>query len=365
MRRMDNRGDFIQRLGLDVSINILNLLDDPSDLVRACAVSRSWNRFVIENSLCKQLCLKLYPEVSSVTHVIEVENLIEPVKVSAGGSPDWERLKRDNRVYAFFAQGLTPLIKKGCITEPISASSTDNYPDESIQNTLEPEDRIESGASYWSSKGETDPNVPEILTYKLVAQLCVVTEIQVQPFQAYFQYGFPIYSSKAVRFRLGCSRHPLELDDDIREDMLIHHRWSDDDFIWTYTSPEFPVAQENELQKFKLPEAVLCIGGILQVELLGRVQKQEIDGLYYICVSHVQAVGRPLSSPFDIDMLDSSGKCTLKYNPETLCCQSSTQLLEGEADTPSRLRTFTTRLLQLLGNGPVGNNELDEEPPVL
>lgn len=138
---------------------------------------------VIENSLCKQLCLKLYPEVSSVTHVIEVENLIEPVKVSAGGSPDWERLKRDNRVYAFFAQGLTPLIKKGCITEPISASSTDNYPDESIQNTLEPEDRIESGASYWSSKGETDPNVPEILTYKLVAQLCVVTEIQVQPFQ--------------------------------------------------------------------------------------------------------------------------------------------------------------------------------------
>ena len=104
---------------------------------------------VIENSLCKQLCLKLYPEVSSVTHVIEVENLIEPVKVSAGGSPDWERLKRDNRVYAFFAQGLTPLIKKGCITEPISASSTDNYPDESIQNTLEPEDRIESGASYW------------------------------------------------------------------------------------------------------------------------------------------------------------------------------------------------------------------------
>lgn len=45
MRRMDSRGDFIQRLGLDISINILNLLDDPSDLVRACAVSRSWSRF--------------------------------------------------------------------------------------------------------------------------------------------------------------------------------------------------------------------------------------------------------------------------------------------------------------------------------
>ncbi|KAK7845691.1 f-box protein [Quercus suber] len=393
MRRMDNRGDFIQRLGLDISINILNQLDEPSDLVHACAVSRSWSRFAL---------LEIVSELSSVTHVIEVENLIEPVKVSAGGSPEWERLRRDNRVYAFIAQGLTPWIKEDCIIEPISASSTDNYPDESIQNTLEPKDRIELRASYWSSKGESDPNVPEILTYKLVAQLCVVTEIQVQPFQAYFQYGFPIYSSRAVRFRLGYSRHPLEFDDDIREDMLIHHRWSDDDFIWTYTSPEFPVAQvsctvayivctvayivqserwrnlrpvcfnaniaiepltcayihgfslENELQKFKLPEAVLCIGGILQVELLGRVQKQEIDGLYYICVSHVQVVGRPLSSPFDIDMLDSSGKCTLKYNPKTLCCHSSTQLPEGEADTPSRLRTFTTRLLQLLGNGPVG-----------
>jgi hypothetical protein len=126
------------------------------------------------------------------------------------------------------------------------------------------------------------------------------------------------------------------------------------------------------LQKFKLPEAVLCIGGILQVELLGRVQKQEMDGLYYIwsvshcfkappklgcyfhlfvhssyhcfasfsflhnqvvfvclfvsyfllimfwcSVSHVQVVGRPLSSPFDIEINNSSGKCTLKYNPET------------------------------------------------
>lgn len=40
--------------------------------------------------------------------------------------------------------------------------------------------------------------------------------------------------------------------------------------------------QENILQKFKLPEPVLCIGGILQVELLGRVQRQQLDGLYYI-----------------------------------------------------------------------------------
>lgn len=40
--------------------------------------------------------------------------------------------------------------------------------------------------------------------------------------------------------------------------------------------------QENCLQNFRLPEPVLCIGGILQIELLGRVQRQEMDNLYYI-----------------------------------------------------------------------------------
>lgn len=43
--------------------------------------------------------------------------------------------------------------------------------------------------------------------------------------------------------------------------------------------------QENVLQKFELPELALCVGGFLLVELLGRVQKQEIDGLYYIWYS--------------------------------------------------------------------------------
>ena len=36
------------------------------------------------------------------------------------------------------------------------------------------------------------------------------------------------------------------------------------------------------MQKFTLPEPVLCIGGILQIELLGRAQREESDGLFYI-----------------------------------------------------------------------------------
>lgn len=45
MRKMDNRSDFLQRLGPDMSIEVFDHLDDPSDLVRASSVSNSWHRF--------------------------------------------------------------------------------------------------------------------------------------------------------------------------------------------------------------------------------------------------------------------------------------------------------------------------------
>ncbi|KAL7214350.1 hypothetical protein ACSBR1_026710 [Camellia fascicularis] len=326
---MEGCGDFLQWLGPDMSMNILMCLKDPPDLVRVCSVSSSWRRFVIENSLSKQLCLRLFPEISSLAHVIEVENMIEPIEVKPDNSMEWECLKRDHRVYAFLARGLTSFVRKDCISEAIFASSTDNYPEESIQNTLEPGDRVEQRASYWSSKGESDPTVPEILDYKLIAELCVITEIHVQPFQAYFQLGFPIYSAKAVRFRMGRPRSSMEIGSDFRDEFEAGRESPDYAFEWTYTSPEFPMAQENCLQKFKLPEPVLCIGGILQVELLGRVQRQELDGLFYICISHVQVVGRPLSSGFDVDIHGPSGRCTLKYYHGAEHCQSPTRAPDG------------------------------------
>ncbi|KAG5542513.1 hypothetical protein RHGRI_022150 [Rhododendron griersonianum] len=36
-----------------------------------------------------------------------------------------------------------------------------------------------------------------------------------------------------------------------------------------------PKIMENRLQKFKLPEPILCIGGIVQVELLGRCRNKK------------------------------------------------------------------------------------------
>ncbi|GMP70148.1 hypothetical protein CsSME_00029120 [Camellia sinensis var. sinensis] len=216
---MEGCGDFLQWLGPDTSMNILMCLKDPSDLIRVCSVSSSWRRF---------------------------------------------------------ARGLTSFVRKDCLSEAIFASSTDNYPEESIQNTLEPSDRVEQRASYWSSEGESDPTVPEILDYKLISKLCLITEIHVQPFQA-----------RAVRFRMGRPRSSMEIGSDFRDEFEAGRESPDYAFEWTYTSPEFPMAQENCLQKFKLPEPVLCIGGILQVELLGRVQRQELDGLFYIWLQHL------------------------------------------------------------------------------
>lgn len=139
---------------------------------------------VIANGLFKQLCLKMFPEISN----IEVKSEIEPVVVGPNICTEWEHLKRDNRVYAFLAGGLS-VTGKECIADAICASSTDNYPEESILNTLEANDVVEHRASYWSSKGESDPTVPETLVYKLLAKLCVITEIHVQPFQGESRYS--------------------------------------------------------------------------------------------------------------------------------------------------------------------------------
>ncbi|XP_039065624.1 F-box protein At4g00755-like isoform X2 [Hibiscus syriacus] len=343
---MDDCGDFIQLLGPDVSMNILMNLVDPCDLVRVCLVSSSWHRFVIENGLFKQLCVKLFPEISGVVHTIEANDLIYPAEFKEHDRSKSECQRRNHRVYAFLSRALNLFVRKDCISKAIAASSTDNYPEESIHNTLEPLDRIDNKALYWSSEGRSDPSISESLLYKLMAKMCLVTEIHVQPFQAYFQYDFPIYSSKAVRFRMGHLRVPEELQSKMADGSTYSHKLADNKFIWTYTSPEFPMAQENCLQKFKLPEPVLCIGGILQVELLGRVQRQEMDGLYYICISHVQAVGRPLLPRFDIEMLDSTGRCALKYMPETEKCMLSSASPVRENGSSSRLRSFTARLIR-------------------
>lgn len=234
---------------------------------------------------------------------IEADSLPETKAAGSSTDKEWRSLEREHTVYSYLSRFLvSPMPRKNCIEKAVCASSTDRYPYEIIENTLVAGDTEDWMISYWSSKGEVDPQVPETLTYKLDSSLCVVDEIKINPFKAIFHDGAPIYSAKNVRFRMGYSSYTHEKD-------VTHHN----DYVWLYVSPQYPMAQENILQSFKLPRPVICIGGIVQIELIGRVQKCEIDDLYYIGISYVQVAGLPLSRVFDVGILESSGNLILKY----------------------------------------------------
>jgi len=303
----------VDRLDSGLAGRIFNYLDEPMDLAFLTAVSRSCRRIVVESRCFKDLCIRICPEVSSFNSVMEED------KKSIFGGPSsskdfaWTNLNMEHRVYGKLAHELIkPPVEKTCICGHICASSTDNYPRESVIFTLDPRIKKNGRPSYWSSKGESSRDVSETLTYRLHKKLSVVHEVKIRPFQAYFQRGTPIYSANAVRFRFGYSISSPGIKSSVMDGSMSSDISPCEDYVWTYISQEYPMLQEDELQSFKLPRPVLCIGDILQVELLGRVQRQEIDQLYYICVCHVYVVGRPLSS-ITFEVQGQPGQYILKY----------------------------------------------------
>ena len=82
---------------------------------------------------------------------------------------------------------------------------------------------------------------------------------------AYFQRGSPIYSAKSVRFRMGHPKSPNDLGSRLLGDPLPS---ADDTFIWTYTSPEFPMAQVCSSTTFCIFFGCVGVGSGLR-ELLG------------------------------------------------------------------------------------------------
>lgn len=127
----------------------------------------------------------MFPQLSRASYVVEMSKHGEKENEEVGSSysMEWQALEKEYRAYAFLARSSMSFPVGDCIREAIEASSTDNFPEESIANTLEPRDIIGGRASYWSSKGQSNPGIPETLTYNLVAQICVITEISVHPFQ--------------------------------------------------------------------------------------------------------------------------------------------------------------------------------------
>lgn len=359
---MEFRWDFLDSLDPDVSSKILMSLDDPADIVRASSVSRTWRDFVITNGICKHLCLKLFPQLSGIARVVDVSIRQEKgADVGCSRFIEWEHLKKEHKVFVSLARGLTSSEVGECLSDAIGASSTDNYPEEGVHNTLESRDRIGRRASYWSSSGQSNLEVPERLTYKLISECCIITEINIQPFQAFFQANCPIYSAKVVRFRMGYRI----LSDDTEEDFADKEgpRFAEENFVWTYTTQEFPMVQENHLQNFKLPEPVLCLGGFLQIELLGRVQKQEMDGLFYICMAHVQVMGRSLFPVFGVESLEPSGRFTLMYNPHAQYfspCHEDTEEISLRPEMVQRHVRGWEQILNML-RGTLGVEVYDSE----
>lgn len=98
---------------------------------------------------------------------------------------EWEIPERDHKAYIGLLRAVarSNAFLKDCIESAISASSTDNPLNESIINTLNPRDRLSNGASYWSSKGQLDPQVPETLAYKIKDGIWSIVEVDVQPFE--------------------------------------------------------------------------------------------------------------------------------------------------------------------------------------
>ncbi|GLJ37091.1 hypothetical protein SUGI_0751730 [Cryptomeria japonica] len=303
----------LEQLDWGAATNIVRRLDEPADIARFAAVSKSCRRMVVESRCIKELFSRKFPEVSMFDSVAE-DKMSTDVRPGSSQDSEWKNLKRENKIYFVLAREVSrPPVEASCIHESICASSTDNYPQETIANTLDPVHKEAERPSYWSSKGESNSEVPETLTYALHSNLCVVHEVKIRPFRAYFQRGDPIYSANAVRFRFGYSSSSPESNTLKSDRLMSSSQFVSEDYIWTYVSPIYQMEQEDELQTFKLPRPVLCIGGILQVELLGRVQKQEMDGLYYICICLVYVVGRPLSF-FNLEVLGEPRKFILKHS---------------------------------------------------
>ena len=234
------------------------------------------------------------------------------------------------------AEGGPGSAEETLIARAVEATSTD-HPEESVHNVLSLETRVLNSffkLCYWSSKGSESPMASDALVFKLKNPLTAVSSIQIRPFEAHFQRGSPIYAPMFVRFSFGDGRCETK---DLGEEESEEPRGEYSNSVgaasssggllgWNWTSKLYPMEQVHALQEFKL-SPTLCCGGYVRVELLGRTQRQEVDNLYYVCLSYVKVLGRPVKDfgvikKFDCDELPKGWEAgeedcnpTLVYGP--------------------------------------------------
>ncbi|XP_018460644.2 F-box protein At4g00755-like isoform X1 [Raphanus sativus] len=234
----------------ELDLKIFSLLG-PSDLMRACLVSRSWCRFVSGNPFMRDI----------VREMVDVAN----TRVTFSNEhPD----------YALLIRALKYAPRINCLSEAVKASShhhVDVY--DNISNTVH--DYMLAGP--WMSRGRSDPSEgTEWLMYKLT-ELSLVGSIKIYLEPTYPSLPVsPVYGARSVRFIFG----------DMNEEGV---------FTTTFATPFFPMTQ-NRCQKFSLRKPLICIRKFLVVEFHEPVISS--DGLYHMGVSYIHVKGRDLGSSF-------------------------------------------------------------------
>ncbi|KAL4857055.1 F-box protein [Chlorella vulgaris] len=215
-----------------------------------------------------------------------------------------------------------------------------------------------------------DVDSSEVLTFRLAHPLCIVTELQLRPFKAYFQAvrqgravrALPfIHPRRCVFAWVACIASPPATDGSLRVDevlclaaacelsrsrqlqtgvqarpqdiaamtasshsqaalqlaaVCLNERCQQQE--WTWESPAYATESQDVLQRFPIPPT-LCVGGYLRVKLVGRQQRQAGNEAFYTCVSHLRALGTPLHNfqlqPPQLDDVEPRTGWQLTYKP--------------------------------------------------
>lgn len=155
------------------------------------------------------------------------------------------------------------------LAEGVAESSADQ-PSQTIYQTLN-----HSRNDFWSSKGSASNQTHESLIYRLLDHACIVKQVIIQPFKAFFQHGLPCYAPQYVTVSVG-----------FRQDQ------------YHFTSPPFPVVNTPTEQTIDLAP-LMIVGGFLKMDLYGRNTTQPGDNLYYTVLDRVKCLGLPITTFFN------------------------------------------------------------------
>jgi hypothetical protein len=175
---------------------------------------------------------------------------------------DWRALYRDLCMVGLAMQA-------GVVLNAISSGTGQSSCDHAEQTVWQ---TINQDSRFWSSTGSADAHSSEYLIYQLSMPITLISEVELSIYRCEYQSNFPCYAPVLAQVSVGF------LPD-----------------VWHYRSPPFLIEQSAAVQRLLLgPE--LVYGQYVRIDLFGRRQRQQQDGLYYTTVRHVGVAGIPAAA---------------------------------------------------------------------